>query len=162
MSLQVMERIALHPSPLRPVELRDSHLKFVVDNMPDAKIGTSRIHGNGLHAARALPAGKILGWLDGQLVDWATYEKVRVASMCGEGGDDLFMEWNAISTDTLLVRPFRTKYSFINHSREPNLVLRHDPLRVVVAHELVADEELTLDYRREPLRPDYLRKATYL
>jgi hypothetical protein len=31
------------------------------------------------------------------------------------------MEWNAISNIKLLIRPFTTKYGFINHSREPNI-----------------------------------------
>ena len=77
-------------------------------------------------------------------------------------------EWNALSEKELLFRPYRTKYSFINHSRQPNVVLKTDPashrLYLMVCQDIPSLSELTLDYRLEPLPIEYLKGhgATYL
>lgn len=148
---------------LRPVELPGLRLRFVVDNLPATDIAPSPIHGLGLFARRALAAGEVLGVLDGQRVDWASFEAALQRGVWDDpAGADPFVEWNALSTEVLLARPLRTKYGFINHSRAPNAELAHDPLRVVALRAIAAGEELTLDYRREPLRQGYLDKATYL
>ncbi|HET7268258.1 MAG TPA: SET domain-containing protein [Oleiagrimonas sp.] len=150
------------PATIRPARLADARLEFIVDNMPDASIGASAVHGHGLFASRRIESGAVIGLLDGQLVDWSSYDVMEQANPFGDHGADLFMEWNALSTDTLLVRPFRTKYSFINHDREPNACLAHEPLRVIAARAIAVDEEITLDYRQEPLRNEYLAKADWL
>ena len=73
------------------------------------------------------------------------------------------MEWNAIEKDLLLVRPYRTKYSFINHNRTPNLIIKYNPLRIESFKNILKDEELTLDYRKEPLPDEYIQnKGQYL
>ncbi len=135
---------------------------WVVDNLPDTVIGLSYIHGHGLHAKRVLVPGQVLGWLDGQRMDWSSFEALKNNHDWGKHAGHFFVEWNALSKDTLLVRPFRTKYGFINHSRSPNLVLLYEPLRVVVNRHVMASSELTLDYREEPLRPAYFRSASFL
>lgn len=150
------------PAVLRAIQLPGSSLRFIVDNLPGTVIQPSRIHGNGLFAARDFATDTVLGTLDGQIVDWASFEAAERGNAYGEHASDLFMEWNALSDDTLLIRPFRTKYGFINHSRTPNIRLVHDPLRVVAVRDTAAGEELTLDYRCEPLRADYLKQASYL
>jgi len=70
---------------------------------------------------------------------------------------DAFNEWNALTPDVLLVRPLRTKYSFINHSRVPNckIVNVANRLQVRTMADIPCSEELTLDYRLEPLPPEY-------
>ena len=87
---------------------------------------------------------------------------MRAQSPFGAFSPDLFMEWNALDTETLLIRPFRTKYSYINHSRSPNTMLARFPLRLTAIFDIDPGDELTIDYRREPLSDDYLRSATYL
>ena len=68
------------------------------------------------------------------------------------------MEWNALSATTLLVRAFRTKYSYINHSKNPNVQVVHKPLRIEVIKKIKIGEEILIDYTKEPLRDSYLQK----
>lgn len=65
------------------------------------------------------------------------------------------MEWNCISPEFLLVRPFRTFYSLINHSRAPNLFVSQNPLSIVVSLAIKKGDELFIDYRKEPLPENY-------
>lgn len=117
----------------------------VIDNLRFCKIKQSMIHGFGLFAVKIIEEGVVLGTLDGQRIPWRLHTKYH-----------LTLEWNAIDEETLLVRPYRTKYSYINHQREPNVLLMHDPLRVVTMRRINDGEELTLDYRKEPLPPKYI------
>lgn len=63
-----------------------------------------------------------------------------------------------MSPEWLLVRMFRTKYSFINHSRQPNCRVWMQDGRLVVETlcAIAPGQELTLDYCEEPLPPAYL------
>ena len=147
---------------LQPATLHASRLKFIVDNIPDTDIKPSAIHGNGLFATRDFEAGEIIATLDGQVVNWPSYEQIKSTQPYGNDNDDLFMEWNALSADTLLIRPFRTKYSFINHGRAPNIQRIDGPLRLITTTAIAAYTELLIDYRNEPLNPEYLQQATFL
>lgn len=132
---------------------------IVIDNIPDSFISPSKIHGFGLFAARPFVPDEILCVLDGQKMLWDCYDKIDAALRDEVKAlvDYFFMEWNSLDTDTLLVRPFRTKYSYINHSRLPNLKLLYDPLRVVVCCHIEDKSEFLIDYRCEPLRATYLQ-----
>ncbi len=137
----------------------------IIDNISHAEIRPSSIHGFGLFATEPISAGTILGVLDGQVIDWDEYDLICSSlSLPKQVKQNIFMEWNALSESVLLVRPLRTKYSFINHSRTPNVHLEYHPLRVVVSRDLQEGEELLLDYRCEPLRAEYLdgHGKTYL
>lgn len=137
----------------------------IIDNITHTEIKPSTVHGFGLFATEPITEGTILGVLDGQVINWDEYDRISAAlSLPSQAKENIFMEWNALAEDTLLVRPLRTKYSFINHSRTPNTVLRRNPLRVVALRDLEAGEELLLDYRCEPLRKEYLEGhgKTYL
>lgn len=123
----------------------DNQLKDVVKNLKGVKIAPSTIHGHGLFATQNLLKGDILGQLDGQLISWELHEKLK-----------LTYEWNALCGDNLLVRPYRTFYSYINHSRDPNLVITYNPIKVLVKKNITKGEELTIDYREEPLPEEYL------
>lgn len=99
------------------------------------------------------------------MIGWDAFDALvdRHSGALG-ASSDLFMEWNALSEDTLLVRPFRTKYSFVNHSRTPNVRILHHPLRLVALRDVAEGEEFLLDYHEEPLRRGCLegQGATYL
>ena len=127
---------------MNPTDIND-----VIDNLTETYINESHIHGNGLFSLHYIKQGFVLGELDGQIVDWELYQK-----------NSLALEWNAITKNTLLVRPYRTKYSYINHSRTPNLVLQKKPLRVIALRDIAKDEELSLDYRNEPLPVEYIER----
>lgn len=137
----------------------------VIDNVSPTYIDESSIHGFGLFAAELIQRGSVLGTLDGQIMSWDHYHAVRAAlALPPEARDYLFLEWNALAPDTLLVRAFRTKYSYINHARQPNVELRSRPLEVVALRDIAEGEELLLDYRKEPLNEEYLtgHGSTYL
>ncbi len=138
-----------------PIPLADHSL--VIDNIATGIIKKSPLHGYGLFAECDLAEDQIICVLDGQVMDWDFYDElVKARNLSEVLTEAFFMEWNALSPNTLLVRPFRTKYSFINHSRTPNLRISGWPLRVVAARTIEAGEELLLDYRKEPLRKEYL------
>lgn len=137
----------------------------IIDNIPHTEIRPSAVHGFGLFATKPINAKTILGILDGQVMNWDEYDRLSgLLELPQQAKCNIFMEWNALSVDKLLVRPLRTKYSFINHSRMPNVQLEHFPLRIVATRNLDAGEELLLDYRLEPLREEYLNGhgKTYL
>lgn len=125
----------------------------IINNIELGLIKKSSIHGYGLFAHKKIKKNTVLGYLDGQLVDWDLYEDVLKDHPILE---ELFIEWNAITEKTLLVRPFRTKYSFINHSRIPNIKIEKNPLKIIAINDINEFEELLLDYREEPLRKEYI------
>ncbi len=117
----------------------------VIDNLVDSEIKLSSLHGLGLFATKGVEKNAVLGHLDGQIVPWAQHQKYKRT-----------LEWNIVEEGALLVRPYRTKYSYINHHRSPNLALAYAPLRVVALRDIAVGEELTLDYRKEDLPADYI------
>lgn len=127
-------------------------IEDVIDNLLNSYISKSNIHGYGLFASENIEDETVLGTLDGQYVDWDLHLEY-----------DFTLEWNAITKNKLLVRPYRTKYSFINHSRTPNLEIKYNPIRIVSIKNIIKNDELTLDYRKEPLPDDYIeKKGNYL
>lgn len=140
--------------------------KVTLDNLLFSYISESKIHGFGLFAEKDIRCGSILGVLDGQVIEWDEYD--RLSSMLkdsfGAYKNYIFMEWNAIDARTLLVRPFRTKYSYINHSYSPNVAIAYNPIRIITIKDIVKNEELVLDYTKEPLRDEYIsgHGKTYL
>ena len=127
----------------------------VSDNIKNTYIDISPIHGFGLFAKKPIQAGAILCELDGQKMDWAHYEKLRKTINLGEYQDYIFMEWNALDTKTLLVRAFRTKYSYINHSKTPNVEVKYNPTRIEAVKDIGEHDELVIDYSKEPLNEEY-------
>jgi SET domain-containing protein len=144
--------------------INNNSVNFIVDNIDNTMIQKSDIHGYGLFATKSIDKGDVLCILDGQIVSWNSYNDIASTNPFDKFNDYLFMEWNALDYNVLMVRPFRTKYSFINHSRAPNLTLRRCPYPVVLLtlHSINAGEELTLDYRNEPLSEKYINEVTYL
>jgi len=140
--------------------------RIIIDNIKFSCIDVSPIHGFGLFAEADITRGTVLGFLDGQVMAWDAYDALaaELKESMGNYKDYVFMEWNALDTRTLLVRPFRTKYSYINHSPEPNLELIYDPIRVAAKSDIKKGEELLLDYSKEPLKEEYLEGhgKTYL
>ena len=132
-----------------------------INNLISTEVGRSNVHGYGLFASCNISSGFVLGDLDGQIMTWDCYHKLkRMANFLNS--DELnffFMEWNCIASDMLLVRPLRTSYSLINHSRTPNLEIRYSPIRVVATRDIFNGEELFLDYRKEPLPQEYFEKG---
>jgi hypothetical protein len=157
--LQSVE-ITLKTTDDRGLSLRATSMdtSAIIDNISRTYIDKSPIHGFGLFAETFISEKTELCLLDGQIVPWDVYKD----------NQDV-IEWNALPGEILLLRPWRTKYSLINHSRAPNLkVLSENDggmrLRVVAIKDIQANEELLLDYRDEPLPAGYVsgHGATYL
>lgn len=134
-----------------------THTKALFDG---AEIRDSPVHGFGLFALRKWSAGEVpCDRMDGQILSHDEYEQlqVRMAPALGRMRHFFFMEWNALPDDMLLARPFRTSYSYINHSPEPNLKVsgNGDRLSLIILRDIQPDEEFTLDYRLEPLPRGY-------
>lgn len=140
--------------------------KFTVDNISFSSIKESNIHGFGLFATNNIIKSTIIGNLDGQVMNWDFYDNVvnELKESSGRFKNYIFMEWNALNNNTLLVRPFRTRYSLINHSKIPNLEIKYNPIRIVALKDIKENDEFTLDYSKEPLRKEYLEGhgKTYL
>lgn len=128
----------------------------VIDNIAFTTIKRSSIHGFGLFADVDFENGKILCLLDGQLMNWDHYEKLRKQIDLGKYQNYIFMEWNALPDKKLLVRAFRTKYSYINHSKYPNVAVFYDPIRIETIKEIKKGDEILIDYSKESLCDDYL------
>jgi hypothetical protein len=134
-----------------------------IDNIKLGTILESPIHGFGLWANRTIEAGEVLCILDGQLINYDEFD-----TLTSRRQDLPYIEWNAISGDRILVRMFRTKYSYINHSRTPNChVLQGEDsfIYVLVLNETIKQGcEITIDYRNEPLPAKYIsgHGRTYL
>lgn len=88
---------------------------------------------------------------------WDHYDLIHETLKEDAGGLEnyFFMEWNALDQKTLLVRAFRTKYSYINHSKTPNVKVFSFPHRIIALKDIEIGEELTIDYNAEPLRDGY-------
>jgi len=140
--------------------------KVVIDNINSSYIAESDIHGFGLYTNICIKEKTILCILDGQIMSWNSYDELSnyLKSKLGKYQNYIFMEWNALDSKTLLVRPFRTKYSYINHSIKPNLEIKYNPIRIETIRYIKSDEEFTLNYNNEPLSDKYLdgHGKTYL
>ncbi len=131
------------------VGLQRGHL----DTIPGTDVRPSPIHGRGLFARTRIPAGRVLVRLDGQ----------RLAIDDAPGALEA-LEWNAVSTSELLVRPIRTSYGFVNHSRTPNVRIDPASFDMIAMQEIAPDAELLINYLDQPLPDAYLRlpAAEYL
>lgn len=141
------------------------HNKVVnaINNIVCGIILESPIHGFGLWANRDIESNEELCVLDGQLISYPEFELLTTKRR-----DLPYIEWNAVSNEQLLVRMFRTKYSYINHSRTPNCKVMQGEdsfIYVLTLSEAIKQgSEITIDYRVEPLPEKYISThgKTYL
>ena len=128
-----------------------------INNIKFSFIKPSDIHGLGLFTNSMIKKGTILGFLDGQVMPWAQYNEIMKNTDLGYFNSYIFMEWNALDKNTLLVRAFRTKYSYINQSRKPNVAIKYNPMRVEAIKDITKNNEILIDYRKEPLNDNYIK-----
>ncbi|UTT86151.1 SET domain-containing protein [Vibrio pelagius] len=137
-------------------------LKFVIrntlDNISETYISKSSVHGFGLFSKKKINKGTTLGFLDGQVMTLNQWDIIKnsISQNIPGYSDYFFMECNYMEKEKLLVRPLRTKYSYINHNRKPNLEINKDKMSIVTRVDVEKDEELFLDYRLENLPSDYI------
>lgn len=124
----------------------------IIDNIRNTKIAPSSIHGFGLFATQEIRPGSKLCDLDGQYMRYSQL----VASWLYTQNDHPFLEWNALPKDMVLFRPLRTKYSFINHAKQPNCKIIGNPPQLWSISPIATGEELLLNYADEKLPKAYL------
>jgi hypothetical protein len=118
------------------------------DNGPETYVKKSHVEGFGLFSSRAFEPGDVV--VDYNLFPSSWY-KMKYADLTEEQ-----ISRNAyvmLDNEYCLTNDKYSKFSFINHSREPNCdwIVRD---RVIVANRHIPeDEELSVDYRMEP-RPN--------
>lgn len=116
-------------------------------------INISKVHGFGTFTNKKIKKDEVLFKLFGEKIDIKDKEL------------SLFKgEWNALSENLLLLRKERTTYGFINHSRTPNCYIDTTDLTVKAIRDINANDEIFLDYRKEPLPKKYKsgHGSTYL
>jgi RimJ/RimL family protein N-acetyltransferase len=109
----------------------------------------SPIHGRGLFAARAIPAGEVIAVMGGPRLDDAQLAEYRhdhpggAAATIGEG------------QHLLLDGPLRLE----NHSCDPNLWLA-DEVTIVARYDIDAGQELTIDYALHTVDPGWTLRCS--
>jgi len=132
--------------------------EYTLDTIQNTEIKESPINGFGLFATKIIQENTILCILDGQVMSAEVYENLvnQLSDKVANFKNYFFMECNKLNIDTYLVRPYRTKYSYINHSFTPNVKIEHFPLRLISLKNIKKGEELTVDYTQEALSKEYL------
>lgn len=135
-----------HPQQ-RSGALSASELDQLVDNAPKCRPGKSQINGYGLIAAEPIVAGEmIIDFSDPTIYRETTFSALEPWRL--EGG-----KYTGLSEERCVISDQMTKYSLLNHSRQPNAVTDFQARRVVAMRDIFPGEEVTVDYRREPVSP---------
>jgi SET domain-containing protein len=124
-------------------------LVLVIDNIQHTCVKSSSLHGNGLFATRSLKKDVLLCILSGQMMSDDEYHAlIKQTSFPRE----LFMEKFRIDESRIAITPFRTKYSYINHSDEPNIYSN------LVGHHLHVFASVDINFGEEILDKYNLKK----
>lgn len=103
--------------------------KFI-NNIKNTAVIESPVHGYGLFATSNIKKGSLLCELSGQIITKKQFEKIMSSNLYPI---ELFIEKHQISDELMMITPFRTSYSFINHSVEiENLIEVYEYGRVKV------------------------------
>jgi len=126
--------------------LLNAYVQYIVLN-PDLYVNISSIHGFGLYSSKNIQQGDCIFSLSGKVVN---EHYINNKNFIGE--------WNALSNNMYLVRDYRTSYGFINHSRKPNCEINTNTMQIITISDITQNQEIFLDYRKEPLSYDYIDK----
>lgn len=119
-----------------------------IDNAPHTYVSLSSTHGYGLFADKKFQAGEIIVnynlyseyWNE---TDYFSLDKETI----DRGWFVMVGGTRCITTDKF------SKFSYINHSRNPNCVWLIERRMICAGENIVKDVELFIDYRVEPLPP---------
>lgn len=118
-----------------------------------ARIGTSKLHGVGVIAVRAIPKGTLVFRGEDERSVWVRRSMVRKLPTAMRA---LYEDFGMVDGEWLAVPKSLNRLSvgwYVNHADEPNLVAGDDG-RFRTLRAIAAGEELTADYRTfcdEPL-----------
>lgn len=123
----------------------------IVDNAPNTYVKESAVHGQGLFSLINFKKGEVIldyrhdsNWYEIRFQD---LDEEQIRRNWYIMLDDVWCETN----DDI------SKFSFINHSRGPNGLWQIEDKLITAARDIVADEEIIIDYRLEvrPTRKGY-------
>jgi len=115
------------------------------DNAPDAVVKPSSIEGWGLFAGRNFAVGETI--IDYNLFQDGWY-KLKYTDLTEE---QIRKSWYVMIDNEWCVTCDRwSKFSYINHSRNPNCLWLLQDRLVVASVDIPEGEELFIDYRLEP------------
>jgi diguanylate cyclase (GGDEF)-like protein len=132
-----------------------------IDNIKDSEIRYSTLHGFGLFATNSLKKGTVICELTGQIMTKLTYQKLvhNLTPLIKDMQFYFLMECNHINDpECLMVRSFRTKWSYVNHCINPNCYFDISKSQLITIKDIQENEEITFDYRTEPLSNEYKEK----
>lgn len=118
---------------------------MIIDNIKNTVIKNSTLHGKGLFATHSIEKDTLLCVLEGQVLTTKCYMELIAH---GNYGRNCFIEKYKIDDTHVAAMPFRTKYSFINHSDKPNVfsVLKDRKLYVYTSTNINPEDELVDTY----------------
>lgn len=110
---------------------------------PDLEVRQSLIHGQGLFARAAVPAGAVVSRVGGQLVSTRTLTELLARAARGEGHP--YVDTITVGEDQHLVLPSGTPNGRGNHSCDPNLWWV-GAYTLSARRDIAAGEEVMNDY----------------
>jgi SET domain-containing protein len=128
-------------------DLSELELDNLIDNAPKCRPGKSQIHGYGLIASEPMVAGEIIiDFSDPEIYVEKTFAELEPWRLAGG-------KYTGLSEERCLISLGFTKYSLLNHSRQPNAMTDFQARRVVAIADILPGDEITVDYRLEPVSP---------
>jgi hypothetical protein len=136
--IEIKDKIILH--------LRNkSYLLIEEDNAPDTYVKKSIIEGFGLYASKEFKFGDLI--IDYNLFPENWY-KMKYVDLSEE---QIRKNWYVmIDNQNCITSDKYSKFSYINHSRNPNCFWNVDKRIISADRDIQKDEELFIDYRLEP------------
>lgn len=127
--------------------LSEVDLADLVDNAPKCRPGKSAVDGYGLIAAEIIASGDIIiDFSDSNIYRETTFDSLEEWRLAGG-------KYTGLSEERCVISDRMTKYSLLNHSRNPNAITDFEGRKVVALRDIQPGEEVTVDYRREPVSP---------
>ena len=86
-----------------------------IQNIKNTVVKPSTVHGYGLFAVKDIPQNTLLCILTGQLMNKSDFASLIKSKRYKK---ECFLEQHHLKNDLVMITPFRTSYSFINHNSE--------------------------------------------
>lgn len=126
-------------------DLSSSDIDYLIDNAPNCRPGMSQIHGYGLIVAEIIMKGDIIiDFSDPEIYVEKNFSELEQWRL--ESG-----KYTGLSEEKCVISEKFTKYSLLNHSRQPNAITDFETRKIVALRDILPGEEVTVDYRLEPV-----------
>lgn len=126
------------------------------DDAPDTHVEKSNVSGYGLFASKDFNKGDLV--IDYRMFprDWYKILYIQLSE------EQIRKNWYVMLSDEECITSDKwSKFSYINHSREPNCDWVLSIHKIIANRDIKAGEELFIDYRLEP-RPNRVAYPDYI